>query len=102
MAVIRTLDLYGKLGDTHSERDRMPQEVGPSFDPKTLTMLKRVLNETEQALPIEARTSEIRYKLPPAFSAAAADGERDPARLRSAGLSKIDRRIVAFGASWLD
>jgi hypothetical protein len=102
MAVIRTLDLYGKLGDTHSERDRMPQEVGPSFDPKTLTMLKRVLNETEQALPIQARTSEIRVQIASGILAAAADGERDPARLRSAGLSKIDRRIVTFGASWLD
>jgi hypothetical protein len=65
-------------------------------------MLKRVLDETEQALPIEARTSEIRVQIASGILAAAAEGERDPARLRSAGLSGIDRRIVAFGASWLD
>lgn len=80
----------------------MSQQVAQSFDPKTLALLKRVLIEAEEMLPIEARTSEARVQIASGILTAAADGERDPSRLRSAGLRRIDRRIVAFNASWLD
>jgi hypothetical protein len=72
------------------------------FDRQTLALLKKVLVETEEMLPTEARTSEIRVQLASGILTAAGDGERDPGRLRSPGLRGIDRRLVAFQASWLD
>jgi hypothetical protein len=80
----------------------MAQRIGASFDPETLALLKRVLTEAEQSLPIEARTSEIRVQLASGILGAARDGERDPRRLRSAGLRGINRRLTSFGPSWLD
>jgi hypothetical protein len=78
----------------------MPQQVERSFDPKTLALLKRVLIEAEEMLPIEARTSEARVQIASGILAAAGDGERDPSRLRSAGLRSC--RIVALSTSRLD
>ena len=69
------------------------------FDRETLALLKKVLVETEELFPIEARTSEIRVQLASGILTAAGDGERDPGRLRSAGLRGIDRRLPAFRAS---
>ena len=80
----------------------MAQRIGASFDPETLALLKRVLTEVEQNLPMTARTSEVRIQLASGILTAARDGERDPVRLRSAGLRGIDRRLTSFGASWLD
>jgi len=80
----------------------MAKAAGASFDRETVTLLNRVLVEVEAMIPIEARSLEIRVNLASGILTAAAAGERDPGQLRSAGLRGIDRRLVAFGASWLD
>jgi hypothetical protein len=80
----------------------MEQQIGPNFDPETVALLKRVLAEVEQTIPIDARTSAIKVRLATGILRAAREGERNPARLRSAGLRGFDPRLAAFGASWLD
>jgi hypothetical protein len=80
----------------------MTDRGGPCFDGETVALLKRVLLETEGMLPIDARSSEVRVILASGILAAAAEGERDPVRLRSAGLQKMDPRITSFAASWID
>jgi hypothetical protein len=80
----------------------MGQPAGANFDPETIALLKRILVEAEQSLPVVARSSEVSVCLASGILTAAADGERDPERLRSAGLREIDRRIVRFGSSWID
>jgi hypothetical protein len=72
----------------------MAEQIGASFDPDTLALLKRVLIEAEQSIPIEARTSAIRVQIAFRILKAARGGERNPIRLRSAGLCGIDPRIV--------
>jgi hypothetical protein len=78
------------------------QMVGPNFDRQTVELLKRVLVESEEVLPLDARTSETRVQLASGILSAATDGERDPERLRSAALSGIDRRLLRFRGSRLD
>ena len=80
----------------------MNQAHASNFDCATIALLKRVLTETEELLPLEARSSEIRVTLASGILTAAADGERDPLRLRSAALRNVDGRITSFGASWID
>jgi hypothetical protein len=80
----------------------MAQAVGADFSPETVALLKKVLIETEGSIPPESRSSETRVKLASGILAAAADGERDPGRLRSAGLRQLDSHIVIFKGSWLD
>jgi hypothetical protein len=80
----------------------MNQTHRPGFDSATIALLKRVLAETEELLPLEARSSEVRVTLASGILMAAADGERDPVRLRSAGLRNVDGRITSLGASWID
>jgi hypothetical protein len=72
----------------------MAEQIGANFDPDTLALLKRVLIEAEQSIPIEARTSAMRVQIAFRILKAARGGERDPIRLRSAGLCGIDPRIV--------
>ena len=71
------------------ERGEMTQRSGAAFDPKTITLLKNVLAEAEQTLPVQKRSSEARVKLATGILTAAAEGERDPARLRAAGLHAV-------------
>ena len=75
---------------------------GHGFDADTIALLKRVLLETEAMLPMTARSSEVRVTLASGILTAAAEGERDPVRLRSAGLQKISARITPFAASRID
>ena len=63
---------------------------GTAFDPKTITLLKKVLAEAERSLPMPRRSSEVRVKLATGILKAAANGERDPARLRAAGLIAVE------------
>jgi len=72
----------------------MAQIDASSFDPDTIALLRKVLADTEGVIPIALRSSEVRVKLASGILAAAAEGERDPSRLRSAGLLSIDRRVV--------
>jgi hypothetical protein len=48
-----------------------------------------VLAEAERTLPNQRRSSEARVKLATGILEAAAKGERDPSRLRAAGLFSI-------------
>jgi hypothetical protein len=77
-----------------TQRDEMAQQVGASFDPDTLALLKRVLVEAEQSIPLEARTSAIKVQIAFNILKAARAGERNPGRLRSAGLRAVDPRIA--------
>ena len=56
----------------------------------TDTLLKNVLAEAESALPKQRRSTEARVKLATGILKAAAEGERDPSRLRAAGLIAIE------------
>jgi hypothetical protein len=80
----------------------MGQTTGATFDPETIALLKRILIEVEESLPLDVRSLELSVRLASGILRAAADGERDPQRLRSAALREIDRRIVRFGSSWTD
>jgi hypothetical protein len=80
----------------------MTQALQPRFDPKTVALLRKVLVETEEMLPADSRSSEIRVKLASGILEAAAHGERDPVELRTAGLRMVGSRITAFRRSWLD
>jgi hypothetical protein len=73
----------------------MAQRTGASFDPETLALLRTVLIEAEQSLPVQARTSETRVQLASGILAAARGGERDPVRLRTAALRGMDRRLAS-------
>ncbi len=68
----------------------MAEQIAAKFDPDTLALLKRVLVEAEQRIPIEARTSAIKVQLAFHILKAARAGERNPGRLRSAGLRGVD------------
>ena len=69
----------------------MAGQIGANFDPDTLALLKRVLVEAEQSIPIEARTSSIKVQIAFRILKAAREGERNPIRLRSAGLCGVNR-----------
>jgi len=56
------------------------------FDPRTTTLLKEVLALAELTLPVEQRSVEVRIELATRILKAAANGERDPGRLREAAL----------------
>ena len=68
----------------------MTQQNRAIFDPETITLLKKVLAEAERTLPNQRRSSEARVKLATGILEAAAKGERDPLRLRAAGLVSIE------------
>ena len=63
---------------------------GAPYDPETIILLKKVLAEAESALPKQRRSSEARVRLATGILNAAAEGERDPSRLRAAGLIAIE------------
>jgi len=67
----------------------MTQGSSATFDPETITLLKKVLAEAERTLPNQRRSSEARVKLATGILEAAAKGERDPLQLRAAGLVSI-------------
>jgi transposase-like protein len=72
-----------------STRRYMTQKSGAAFDPNTVTLLKEVLVQAEGALPVQKRSPEVRVKLATCILKAAAEGERDPARLRKAALVAV-------------
>jgi hypothetical protein len=72
----------------------MAEQIGANFDPDTLALLKRVLVEAEQSIPIEARTSAVKVQIAFHILKAARAGERNPSRLRCAGLRGVDPRIA--------
>jgi hypothetical protein len=64
----------------------MTQRSEAAFDPDTITLLKEVLLQAEETLLTQHRSSEVRVKLAAGILKAAAEGERDPARLQKAAL----------------
>jgi hypothetical protein len=62
---------------------------GAPYDAETVRLLKKVLAEAENALLNPRRSSEARVRLASGILKAAAEGERDPSRLRAAGLTAI-------------
>ena len=64
----------------------MNEQSEAAFDPDTITLLKEVLLQAEETFPIQLRSSEVRVKLAMGILKAAAEGERDPARLQKAAL----------------
>jgi transposase-like protein len=72
-----------------STRRYMTQKSGAAFDPNTVTLLKEVLARAEETLPMQQRSSEVRVKLATCILKAAAEGERDPMRLRNAALVAV-------------
>ena len=68
-----------------------------AFDPDTIALLKEVLLQAEETLPMQHRSSEVRVKLATGILKAAAEGERDPERLQKAALVGASvRRMRAY------
>jgi hypothetical protein len=57
-----------------------------AFDPETLSMLKRVFDQSIAALPTALQTPERKSLVASRLLRLAARGERDPVRLRTAAL----------------
>jgi hypothetical protein len=64
----------------------MSQKIGAAFDPRTTALLRRIVAEAECSLPQHLRSSEMRVELAARVLNAAANGERDPVRLRDPAL----------------
>jgi hypothetical protein len=57
-----------------------------SYDPETLTMLRGVLDEVWGALPLDRQARMPKSEMAQRILKRAADGERDPVRLKAAAL----------------
>ena len=64
----------------------MTQRKAAAFDPETIALLKSVVSHAESTLPRHLRSSEMRVELATRVLEAAANGERDPVRLRDHAL----------------
>jgi hypothetical protein len=62
------------------------------FDPETLALLKAVFEEACALVPLRRRTHEMRSALAVRILRRAAEGERDPTRLRTYALSDTAER----------
>lgn len=60
-----------------------------TFDPETVQILRRALDEAAEALPHRERTQERKVLLASRILALAADGERDPVRLRTGAILQM-------------
>ncbi len=56
------------------------------YDPETLTMLRGVLDEVWEALPADRQARMPKSEMAERILKRAADGERDPARLKAAAM----------------
>lgn len=63
--------------------------AGAVFQPELIELMRSVLEETTAMLPQAKRTSTIKADIASNILACAAKGERNPAALRSAGLSAV-------------
>ena len=66
--------------------------TGVSFDTETVQLMRLVLEETSAQLPTHLRTSSVKIELAELILKAAANGERDPIRLRSTALIAVMAR----------
>jgi len=67
------------------EETRVPA-LGTGFQPDEIKLMRCVLDEATLILPEAERTSSMKAKLASRILAAAAKGEHDPNRLRTAAL----------------
>jgi hypothetical protein len=58
------------------------------FDPETVAMLRKVLDDTWSCLP-EGQTNVTRSQLAECILKAAKAGERDPAKLRARAITEV-------------
>jgi hypothetical protein len=61
-------------------------KTGAIYQPELIDLLRTALDEAESIAPAAKRTSAMKVKLASRILLAAARGERDPIRLRSAAL----------------
>ena len=61
-------------------------DLRTAFQPDEIALLRSALNDAVTLLPTPERTSAMKLKLATRIIAAAASGERDPNRLKSAAL----------------
>jgi hypothetical protein len=66
--------------------------AGASFEPETIELLRQALENAAAMLPAHLRTSSVKIELAEMILKAAARGERDPVRLRSAALLAVMTR----------
>ena len=69
-------------------------EARGTFDPDTITLLRTVLDEAWDALPPTRQARTSRTAIAQRLLALAADGERDPQRLRAAAMTPATRPSV--------
>jgi hypothetical protein len=62
---------------------------GAMFQPDEIKLMRSALDEAATILPRDKRTSAMKVKLASRILAAAAKGERDPIRLRTAALLEV-------------
>ena len=60
-----------------------------AFDPETLTVLRGVFDDACKFLPQHHDTAETRSRLAESILTIAADGERDPERIRTHALQRL-------------
>jgi hypothetical protein len=70
--------------------------AGASFDPETIELMGRILENAAAMLPTHLRTTSVRTELAELIRKAAAAGERDPMRLRTAALIAVMARYRPF------
>jgi hypothetical protein len=61
------------------------------YDPETLTILRTVLDEAWEILPDGSKSEAVRSDMAQRILKQAADGERDPVRLRASALTGIGK-----------
>jgi hypothetical protein len=69
--------------------------VGAAFSPTTLALLRSVYDEACASIPGHQLTQEARFSIADRILKVAADGERDPVRLRTHALSGLAVPSVA-------
>lgn len=60
------------------------------FQPDELTLFRTVLDLTTASIPLPYRTSEVKARLAERILRRAAEGERDPVKLKTAALLDFD------------
>ena len=70
----------------------MGSVAGASFEPETIKLMRLVLDNAAAMLPTHLRTLSVKIELAELILKAAAQGERDPVRLRSAALIVVMAR----------
>jgi hypothetical protein len=72
---------------------------GASYDPETLDLLRRVLDEIWISFSLEEQRRVVKSEIAARLLKAATDGELDPARLRARALANVvSPRLASTGS----